>query len=140
MEEFQREAMEIIEDNEWEEVEEQAWDDVDGGEIPLSKVAEARGEEVEFMVGKRIWDEVPEKESWDKTGKVPVSVRWVDTNKGSRDNMVIRSRLVARDFEGKDNKRDDLFAETPPREAKRMLFSGSVTRRKDGPYRKTHVY
>ena len=45
-----------------------------------------------------------------------MSVRWVDTDKGD----LVRSRLVARDFKGADKDRDDLFAETPPLEAKRM--------------------
>ncbi len=35
---------------------------------------------------------------------------------------------------GKD--RDDLFAETPPLEAKRMLFSRAAARREDGRWRK----
>ena len=50
--------------------------------------------------------------------------------------MLIRSRLVARDFKGGDKDRDDLFAETPLLEAKRMLFSRAATRRKDGRFRK----
>ena len=44
-------------------------------------------------------------------------------NKGGEREMVIRRRLVARDFKGKDRGRDDLFADTPPLEAKRMLLS-----------------
>eukprot|EP00973_Karenia_brevis_P055299 7688611-Karenia_brevis.AAC.1 len=43
----------------------------------------------------------------------------------------IRCRMVAKDYKGKDKHRDDLFAETPPLEAKRMLMSRAVTRRRD---------
>ena len=43
---------------------------------------------------------------------------------------------MARDFKGADKDRDDLFAETPPLEAKRILFSRAVTRRHDGEPRK----
>ena len=50
--------------------------------------------------------------------------------------MEVRCRLVARDFKGNDKERDDLFAETPPLEAKRMLLSRAVTRRHDGRCRK----
>ena len=50
--------------------------------------------------------------------------------------MEVRSRLVARDFKGNDKDRDDLFAETPPLEAKRMLISRAATRRRDGRMRK----
>eukprot|EP00973_Karenia_brevis_P078931 10954599-Karenia_brevis.AAC.1 len=48
----------------------------------------------------------------------------------------IRSRMVAKSYEGGDKGRDDLFAETPPLVAKRMLFSRAVTVRKDGRSRK----
>ena len=65
----------------------------------------------------------------------PVSVRWVDTDKGITE-MLIRSRLVARDFKGGDKGRDDLFAETPPLEAKRLSLSRAATRRRDGRIRK----
>ena len=37
---------------------------------------------------------------------------------------------------GGEKGRDDLFAETPPLEAKSMLISGTATRRKDGRWRK----
>ena len=44
--------------------------------------------------------------------------------------------MVARDFKGTDKDRDDLFAETPPLEAKRILMSRAVTRRRDQRKRK----
>ena len=69
-------------------------------------VKEARSEEVQFMKERKIWDVVPVPE-----GVVPMSVRWVDRRKGDGST---RSRLVARDFKGADNHRDDLFAATPP--------------------------
>jgi hypothetical protein len=71
-----------------------------------------------------------------KTGKLPISMRWVDVNKGGSKRMEVRSRMVVRDFKGSDKGRDDLFAETPPLEAKRMLFSRAATRCKDGSMRK----
>ena len=96
----------------------------------------AREEEVGYMHQRNIWRIVPISDSWEKTGKGPVSVRWVDTNKGGLDEWEIRCRLVARDFKGGDKDRDDLFAGTPPLEAKRLLLSRAVTRRRDGRYRK----
>ena len=68
------------------------------------------------METRGIWVLRPLEECWQKTGKKPVSVRWVDTNKGSGSEVVVRSRMVARDFKGGDKHRDDLFAETPPLE------------------------
>eukprot|EP00973_Karenia_brevis_P057362 7979065-Karenia_brevis.AAC.1 len=44
--------------------------------------------------------------------------------------------MVARHFQGRDNDRDDLFAETPPLEAKRLLMSRAMCRRRDGRRRK----
>ena len=51
-------------------------------------------------------------------------------HKGGGGAMEVRCRLVARDFRGKDKGRDDLFAATPPLEAKGMLLSQAT--RTDG--------
>eukprot|EP00973_Karenia_brevis_P082907 11496136-Karenia_brevis.AAC.1 len=48
----------------------------------------------------------------------------------------VRSRMVASNAKGGDKGRDDLLAETPPLEAKRLLMSRAVTSRKDGRSRK----
>merc|ERR1711994_768137 len=106
------------------------------GVLPADKVREARYEEVDYMTNRGIWSEVSVQECWRKTGKAPVSVRWVDTNKGGAHEMCVRSRLVARDFKGGDKDRDDLFAETPPLESVRFLLSRAATERKDGVRRK----
>ena len=108
--------------------EEGVWDSANEGYIPMAKVREAKGEEIGFMEDRKIWSIKSIKECWGKTGKAPVSVRWAIVNKGTPDEMVIRCRLVARDFKGGDKDRDDLFAETPPLEAKRMLLSRAATR------------
>ncbi len=105
----------------------EAWDDVNGGELPMSEVKKARGEEIEYMVNRGIWSQVPIGMCWDLTGKGPTSVRWVDVNKAGEGGMEVRCRLVARDFKGRDTGRDDLFAATPPLEAKRMLLSRAAT-------------
>ena len=109
-----------------------------GGSWPIKEVRAARKEEVAYMEHKEIWVLSPIQECWDKTGKAPVSVRWVDTNKGGDTvaDWEIRCRLVARDFKGGEKGRDDLFAETPPLEGKRLLLSRAMTRRQDGRRRK----
>eukprot|EP00973_Karenia_brevis_P042330 5858286-Karenia_brevis.AAC.1 len=64
-------------------------------------------------------------------------MRWADTNKSHmRNKYDIRSRMVAKNYKGADEERDDLFAETPPLEAKRLLMSRAVTRTADGRSRK----
>eukprot|EP00973_Karenia_brevis_P000592 83559-Karenia_brevis.AAC.1 len=51
--------------------------------------------------------------------------------------MDVRCRVVARDSKCGGKGRDDPFAETPPLEAKGILFSRAVTRRADGRVRKS---
>ena len=113
-----------------------AWDDAHGGELPMALVRAARKEEISYMEGRNIWTLRPIEECWELTGKPPVSVRWVDTNKGGKEEFIVRSRLVARDFKGGDKDRDDLFAETPPLEALRLLLSRAATRRRNWELRK----
>merc|ERR1712240_1000759 len=62
---------------------------------------------------------------WNATGAPPIGTRWVDVNKGDDGNPEYRSRLVAREIN--TSKREDLFAATPPIEAKKILFSLAVT-------------
>ena len=63
-------------------------------------------------------------ECWSRTGKAPVTVKWVDTDKGENGEVRVRSRFVARDFHAKGNEdREDLFPATPPVDAKKVLFS-----------------
>ena len=51
-------------------------------------------EEVEFMNTRGLWKVRPLEECWEITGKAPVSVRWVDTNKGTDEEPMIRSRYI----------------------------------------------
>ena len=102
------------------EMDEFADDDPDDQlELNPENVAAARAEEVAYMEERGLWDVVPVPH-----GVHPVSVRWVDVVKGDGST---RSRLVARDFRGKDHGRDDLFAATPPLEAFRMVLSRAAT-------------
>ena len=76
------------------------------------------------MEGFGIFEETSVEECRRETGRMPVDTKWVDVNKGSEAEPVVRSRLVARDFKPKGEKeRGDLFAAMPPLEAKKMLFS-----------------
>ena len=62
---------------------------------------------------------------WDETGKEPIGTRWVDVNSGDEVNPDYRSRLVAQEIQR--DRREDLFAATPPLEAKKLLLSVAVT-------------
>ena len=47
---------------------------------------------------KQVWDKRPRSEALARTGKAPIAVRWIDTNKGDDDCPNYRSRLVAREI------------------------------------------
>jgi len=68
---------------------------------------------------------VPQDEAWERTGKPPIKVRWVDTNKGDDESPNYRSRLVAKDYRKKGE--DAFFAPTPPLEALRAVLSLAAT-------------
>ena len=50
-----------------------------------------------------------------------INTKWLDVNKGDAENLNIRARLVGCEFA--TEKRDDLFAATPPLESLRMILS-----------------
>ena len=103
-----------------------------GGELRVEDVKNERGEEVGYIVKRGIWSERSVEECWRVTGKEPMSVRWVDTNKGTKEKPDVRSRMVGRDFKGgKGRDEDELFASTPPLEALRMLMSKAASTRKN---------
>ena len=72
-----------------------------------------------------VYEKVPESGCWDVTGKGPIGTRWIDINKGDQVNPDYRSRLVAQEI--KMDKNQELFAGTPPLEAKKMLMSLATT-------------
>ena len=73
-----------------------------------------------------MYHKVPIKECINKTGKMPIGTRWIDINKGDKETPEYRSRLVAKEI--KRDSRKDVFAATPPIEAKRLLFSMATTK------------
>ena len=67
---------------------------------------------------------------WKKTGKKPISTRWVDITKGDDKLPNYRSRYVAREIKSQYGGalRDGLFAAMPPLEALRVLVSLTVNK------------
>jgi hypothetical protein len=101
------------------------WDDVSGKELDPVRVREARVEEMKEFGKHTVYEKVPLAQCWSRTGKKPIGVRWVDINKGDDRNPKYRSRLVAMEFNC--DKREDLFAATPPVEAKKLLMALAMT-------------
>ncbi|CAE7854404.1 GIP [Symbiodinium necroappetens] len=93
----------------------QYWDDVNGGYLDPAGVEEAR-----------------------ETGKQPIPLKWVDTQKGDAQNPNLRSRLVVKDIKARKSPEDQLdpamlFSAMPPLEAVRLLASMLVTKGRSKP-------
>ena len=96
-------------------------------------VKEARAEELEWMKARNVFEIEKSDVCWQKTGAAPLSLRWVDTNKGSASHPRYRSRLVAREIRrGKHRVLPDaeLFSAMPPLEALKSLCSLMCTRKR----------
>ena len=94
------------------------WDDISGEELDMSLARAARMEEMDEFEKHGVYVKVPMEQCMQRTGKKPIGVRWVDVNKGDKVHPEYRSRLVAKEI--KIDKRLDLFAATPPLEAKKL--------------------
>ena len=118
------------------EFEEVYMDDVNGGILPAEKVKEARRLEMDYLKEKHgVYVPRPRAECFEETGKPPIPVRWLDTNKGDPTNPNYRSRLVVREIKAKKTKEEQLpanllFSSTPPLEAMRLLCSLWAAKRK----------
>ena len=118
----------------WEDLATQKWqeysqfsnepvDSTTGEILDPSKVQAGCDEEMGFMRQMNVWNKVSREQAQnDPDGKI-VGTRWVFVNKGDK----VRCRLVAQEFAGSD-KREDLYAGTPPLAATRYLLSDSVSR------------
>ena len=100
-------------------------DDLTGQQLDPSLCRAARKKEMDFIRDKGLWTKRAIKDCWDKTRGPPVTVRWVETNKGDDITPNIRSRLVARQIRGPGQ--DAVFAPTPPLEALRTVLSLAAT-------------
>ena len=72
-----------------------------------------------------MWRKVSISEAVRMSGRPPITVRWVDVNKGDDASPDIRSRFVARQIRGAHE--DPAFAPTPPLEALRTVLSYAAT-------------
>lgn len=93
-------------------------DDMSGKVLNRELVIAARKEEMQTYFDHKAYDKVPISEAMRVTGKQPIGCRWIDINKGDDENPEYRSRLVAKEI--KRSASDEMFAATPPLEAKNM--------------------
>ena len=124
-------SLELNQEDEY-EADQWALDDITGQWLDAEKVTAARKEEVQYMGKLSMFEPSTWEEYIAKTGKPPITTKWIDVNKGSAEEPIVRSRLVARDFRLKgEAARFDLIAAMPPLEAKRMLFLMAVRRNRE---------
>ena len=109
-----------VEENNWEAF----YDNLSGAMLDPEGVKNAGKEEMAEVYKHGVYVKVPVEECYEKTGKAPIGTRWVDVNKGDSVHPEYRSRLVAQEIN--TGKREDLFAATPPLEAKKILMSMAV--------------
>ena len=94
-------------------------------ELDIDLVRKARRAELEYFESNNVWYKRPRAEAYQKMGKPPISVKWVDVNKGDTENPNYRSRLVAREI--RKPWEDTIFAPTLPLESLRTVLSMAAT-------------
>ena len=78
------------------EEEEIAIDDQSGAVVEPRLTHDARQAEIAYFKSMNVYTKAPIAECWRETGRAPISIRWVDNNKGDAICPNYRSRLVAR--------------------------------------------
>ena len=73
-----------------------AWDDIDGHDLDPETVKKARALQMDWYRKMNVHEKGPIEECFEKTKKPPIKVKWDDRNKGDRQHMNVRSRLVAK--------------------------------------------
>jgi len=114
--------------------EEEYKDSVTGQPLNPTLVKEARRKEMEYFDSMKVWMRKNRSDAFRDMGKAPISVRWVDVNKGDDENPNYRSRLVAREIRRFGE--EPIFAPTPPLESLRTILSLAAT---NLPGRRVHI-
>ena len=96
------------------------YDDVHGKPLEKERAIQARKLEMDFFKKMQVYSKVNRSVAKQLGAKV-ITTRWIDTNKGDAEKLDYRARLVGREI--KTDQRLDLFADTPPLESLRMIFS-----------------
>ena len=119
-----KEAYQTVEEED-DDMTEAAWDDAPGASLNPREVKRARREEIEYVHKMSVYNKVQVVEVYQTTRKGPMSVRWIDVDKGDVERPNYRSRLVAREINA--SKRGDSFALTPFLEALEVIVSLTVS-------------
>ena len=99
----------------------EAEDDVKGGPLNPHEVKTAPEKEIKYLWDMEVCESSTEAEARARTGRKPVGLKWIDTNKGSAEASRYRSRLVCTEVRHKGV--EPIFSATPPLETLRVLIS-----------------
>ena len=95
-------------------------DDVSGLKLDKSLAIAARKVEIDFFKGRGVYEKVA-KEQWMHV----ITTKWLDVNKNDEATPNYRARLVGREIAW--DKRDDLYAATPPPESLKTVISACAS-------------
>ena len=96
-------------------------------------VAKSRMEEMKWYERFNAFEEVTDETGVSMTGRKPISCRWRVINKGDKERVEVRRRLVAREIKQKGT--DSYFAGTPPLALVMYVISRIATLSKTGKRR-----
>ena len=109
-------------------------DRVTGEVLDPASVAAAREEEMKYYRDLDVFKYALEAEAVENTGCAPISVEWVNTNKGDAERPDVRCRLVVQETKRVSTLGPEdaaaIFAATPPLEALRFVLSQAMTEQK----------
>ena len=101
---------------EWE-----AEDDVKGGPLDPREVKNASDKKIRYLWDREVYEYSTEAQARARTGRNPVGLKWIDTNKGSAEAPRYRSRAVCTEVRHKGV--EPVFSATPPLETLRVLLN-----------------
>ena len=116
----------------WNDLEEvqQFLDDISGEFLPPELVTKARQEEIDWCKSLPLYQKIWRSEMAAR-GHKTVPTRWVDVNKGDKEEYKVRSRLVGKELKAKTKEAllaHELFSAMPPWEMIKALLSLLVTK------------
>ena len=121
-------------------------DDITGVQLPTNEVLKARDEELGWIHKQKIYEKGT-LECWEITGKAPITLKWIDRNKGDSLHPNYRSRLVVREVKKQHGALPAhmLFSNMPPLDsldAAKILCSLLASKRtsKNGKLLKVALY
>ena len=97
-------------------------DDQSGEPLVPERVWKARKEGMLYVREMQVYKKIDMSECVRKTGRKPIAVRWVYMNKCDAAQPNDRSRLLAKEFRGNDD-RPERFAATSPSERLKLILS-----------------